>query len=250
MIEGNRIWVWTVRTEAIPEGLWPRIDALLEARERERANRFVFERDRRLYLASHALKRAMLTAAVGGTVSPAAWTFEVDARGKPRLSKGVGLEFNLSHCRGLVACAVSQRIALGIDVERLDPNISLDLARTCFASAEQAWLHGLPETAKATGFYVLWTLKEAYIKATGLGLSQPLDAFAFHFDSLHVTFDDPALGDPKAWRFKQWRAGTEHVMALAWRTLGAKEQVEVMELQPDLLVDLLAPATRASAYSI
>lgn len=247
VIEGNRIWVWIVHTEAIPDGLWPRIDALLEAGERKRANQFVFERDRRLYLTAHALKRALLTAAVEGAVPPEAWTFKVDARGKPRISQGGGLEFNLSHCPGLVACAVSQAIPLGIDVERLDPNVSLDLARTCFASAEQAWLHNLSETVKPAGFYALWTLKEAYIKATGLGLSQPLEAFAFHFDPLHVTFGDPALGDPKSWRFEQCRVGTDHVMALAWRTLGAEAAVEVMTLQPDLLINRLAPATRANA---
>jgi 4'-phosphopantetheinyl transferase len=84
------------------------------------------------------------------------------------------------------------------------------------------------------GFVRLWTLKEAYIKASGLGLAQPLETFAFRFDPLRVTFADPALGDPTTWHFDQRKVGTHHLLALAWRSEAVP--VNVVAVRPELLL--------------
>jgi 4'-phosphopantetheinyl transferase len=237
MVGADSISVWMVAVDTVPETLWPRLDGLLVTAERKRAARFLFDRHLRQYKAAHALKRLMLTSAVGGVVAPGSWAFETDARGKPRVADGAGLQFNLSHTRGLVACAVSWQVELGVDVENLDRRAPLELAGTYFAPAEQAWLRGLPTAARPRGFFQLWTLKEAYIKATGLGLAQPLEAFAFGFDPLHVTFADPALGDPAAWRFYQRPVGTRHVLALAWRADVAVVPVETAVVRFEALLE-------------
>jgi 4'-phosphopantetheinyl transferase len=236
MVRGDGITVWMVALDAVPNALWPRLATLLGTAERERAARFLFERHLRQYQAAHALKRLMLTAAAGGTVSPGAWAFETGARGKPQVARGAGPRFNLSHCDGLVACAVSQRVELGIDVESVDRCAPLELAGRCFAQAEEAWLHGLPAAARPAGFFQLWTLKEAYIKATGLGLAQPLDAFRFCFDPLRVTFADPVLGDPAAWRFEQHPVGARHILAVAWRAIKMEVPVEVTAVRFEALL--------------
>lgn len=237
MVGADGITVWMMSLDAVPKTLWPRLASLLDAAERERAERFLFNRHRRQYQAAHAMKRLMLTAAARGAVAPEAWAFEMGAHGKPRVARGAGPQFNLSHCDGLVTCAVSQLVELGIDVENLDRCAPLELADACFAPAEEGWLGSLPAAARQTGFFRLWTLKEAYIKATGRGLDQPLGALAFGFDPLRVTFTDPALGDPAAWRFEQRQVGTRHILALAWRAVATEVSVEVAAVRLEALLD-------------
>lgn len=238
--------VWMSTVSAIPEALWPRIVDILDRTERECAGRFFAERHRREYQAAHALKRLMLTAAVGGAVAPSAWTFEVTAYGKPRVASGRGPYFNLSHSDGLVACAVSPLIEIGLDVETLDRAAPLDIARMWFAPSEDRWLQGQPAAARQMGFFRLWTLKEAYIKATGLGLSQSLDTFAFSFDPVRVMFADPALGDPDAWRFEQCPVGGHHMLAVAWRAISRELSVEVVAVQLDVLLGQQGGASRSA----
>jgi 4'-phosphopantetheinyl transferase len=211
------ITVWMVEVDTVPVALWPRLNGLLIEAERTRAARFVFEQHQRQYQSAHALKRLMLSAASGGVVRPESWAFETEARGKPRIADRTGPQFNLSHTDGLVACAVSWQVELGVDVESLGRSAPMELATWCFTPAEEDWLRGLPAASQPTGFFKLWTLKEAYIKATGLGLAQPLDAFSFSFDPLQVTFSDPALGHPAVWHFHQ-HVSASHVLTLAWRS--------------------------------
>lgn len=233
MATTHRIAAWTVALATIPEALWPRLLDLLDTAERDRAARFVFERHRRQHIAAHALKRLML-AAMGGA-PPRSWTFEAPSGGKPKVGPGPGPHFNISHCDGLVACAISDDLELGVDVEPVARKAPLDLAQTYFAPEEVRWLTGLPPSGQPFGFFRLWTLKEAYIKATGLGLAQPLHDFAFAFDPLRVLFHDPALGDPRAWRFEQRQVG-EHLLALAWRGDGRERSVAYREVALETLL--------------
>jgi len=231
--QNTGIAAWTAALGAIPDAVWPRLLDLLDTTERDRAARFVFERHRRQHIAAHALKRLMLSA-VGGA-PPRSWTFEAVAGGKPRVGPGPGPHFNISHCDGLVACAISDDLELGVDVEPVGRKAPLHLARTYFAPEEERWLASLPAAEQPLGFFRLWTLKEAYIKATGLGLAQPLHDFAFAFDPLRVLFHDPTLGDPRLWRFEQRLVG-EHLLALAWRGDGRSRSVDFREVSLETLL--------------
>jgi 4'-phosphopantetheinyl transferase len=177
--------------------------AWLDAAEREKASRFVFARNRIEYAAAHVLVRHALAAATGHP--PAAFRFEAGAHGKPTAWIGretAGIHFNLSHSKGLVAVALGL-CELGLDVEPIRHSVNLAVARHAFAPEEIAWLEGLSEGRQAEGFLRLWTLKEAFIKATGLGLSQPLDTFWFEVfpPAIHVAAD--MAEDPDAWMFEQ-----------------------------------------------
>jgi 4'-phosphopantetheinyl transferase len=231
------IHIWTMSPDAVPEPSWRQFSAILDPAERERAARFVFERHRRQFTAAHALKRVMLTAAAGGGVAPAAWRFETGAHGKPKICGAAAQHFNLSHCEGAVACAFSHETEVGVDVECLDRRAPIELAESHFAASECAWLGQQPEGLRSIGFFRLWTLKEAYIKATGRGLSQRLDDFAFQFEPLRVTFADPALGDAAVWRFEQRLIGSRrHVLATAWRAGSTPIRVEVKTVDPATLM--------------
>ena len=209
----SSILVWTVALSAVPEPLWPRLARLLDDEERAKAARFAFERHRRQHIAAHALKRLMLSAVAPRP--PQCWMFETAARGKPRVAPTTGPRFNLSHCDGRVACAVSENVELGVDVEPLSRHAPLELAPRYFAPDEAGWLGSLPPPDRPLGFFRLWTLKEAYIKATGLGMAQELHDFSFGFDPLRVRFS-PSLGHAEAWRFEQRLIAGSHVLALAW----------------------------------
>ncbi|MGB9370046.1 MAG: 4'-phosphopantetheinyl transferase superfamily protein [Xanthobacteraceae bacterium] len=235
MMQSPHILVWTVALQQVPEPAWSRLGTLLDHGERVRAGRFAFERHRREYSAAHALKRLMLTA-VGG-MAPHSWCFETDAWGKPRVSPEVGPHFNLSHCAGLVACAVSNELELGIDVEPLDREAPLEIAKVHFTPTEQAWIAALPSPERGVAFWKVWTLKEAFIKATGRGLRQPLHDFSVAFDPLRVIFHDQTLGDSRAWHFEQRQVGSAHMLALAWRDPGRQASVALQEMQLGPLLD-------------
>jgi 4'-phosphopantetheinyl transferase len=178
---------------------------VLSDEERARRDRFVFDRDRRDFVAAHALVRRMLSRY--GETEPADWRFDTDAHGKPSVVPAQAgtppLVFNLSHTHGLVACAVARATALGIDVERVDRmTLGPEIATRYFAAAEIRMLNAQAAERYAERFIELWTLKEAYIKAVGTGLAHPLDSFAFGFEgSAGLRFAAPPGVAAPDWQF-------------------------------------------------
>ncbi len=246
----NEIFVFITHTEEIRAETWPRLSALLDESEQHRAARFVFDRDRQAFIATHALKRLMLAIETG--VAATAWSFASAAGGKPYAlpQHGVAPFFNLSHCDGLVACALSRDIALGVDVECSDRHAPPAVAARFYAPEEQAWLATLEASEWQTGFFTLWTLKEALVKAAGAGLAQLLQDIAFHFDPLRVRFSGtlsatPAFGDSNDWRFEQGPVGVRHRFALAWR--GAPARIIFQTVRLDWLLARAAENTSGLA---
>ena len=192
---------------------------MLDPTERERVGRFHFDRDRRSYIAAHALGRRLLSSWAGG--EPSAWTFTVGPHGKPEVAGPLGgprLRVNLSHTSGLAAAVLTEDHDVGIDVEWMGRQAAGDdLAQRFFAPDECAILAATPPERAEEAFLTFWTLKEAYIKAVGLGLSLPLDAFAFNLDPLGIHFEPSVVDDPACWRFAHWRPTPDHLMALALR---------------------------------
>lgn len=238
----HSIAVWTVALDEVPDPLWPLLAALLDGDEQTRAARFVLERHRHQYIAAHALKRLMLSSLHG---TPAlAWRLEVAPGGKPRVRGATGPHFNLSHCEGLAACAVSPALETGIDIEPITRDPPLEIVGSQFTPEEECWLDSLSASERAAGFFRLWTLKEAFIKATGRGLAQPLRDISFGFDPLRVTFREPALGDAAVWRFEQRVIRGQYLLALAWRAQTEATAVAIREVR---LETLLAQAHQPSA---
>jgi 4'-phosphopantetheinyl transferase len=162
---------------------------------------------------------------------PAAWTFEDLPGGKPVLAPGTapGLSFNLSHTHGLVACAVTRDTNVGIDVERLERSTCIDdLAQRYFTPEETAGLAACTPERRESYFLDLWTLKEAYLKAIGVGLSHPLNAMAFDLaDPAQIIFRPPPRVEQRQWQFALFEPTPRHRMAVAvqrgvgetWRVL-------------------------------
>ena len=197
---------------------------MLDAEERARAARFVFERDRHQFIAAHALLRLLLQQLAGGPA--AAWRFTVGAHGKPALhaAHGLGrLAFNISHTGGAVACAMTLDHAIGVDIEDLGRRGRLlEIADAYFAPDELVLLRAAPAAAQRETFFRLWTLKEAYIKAHGDGLSLPLDRFSFVLSPPAIAFAPGFPDDPRLWQFATVLPTATHVLSVAVRHGGAK----------------------------
>jgi 4'-phosphopantetheinyl transferase len=173
----------------------------LDEGERARAARFRFDDDRHLYIAAHALLRRTLSER--GPLPPAAWRFTAGPNGKPELAEpSFGLTFNLTHCRGFAACAVARGTVLGIDAEVPGGRFDADLPAAVLTPPELTLLDATDDREGA--FLALWTLREAYVKARGTGLSEPFERYRADLDPPRVI---PVPGDECPWRAWQARLG-------------------------------------------
>lgn len=149
---------------------------ILSPDEKERAARFKFERDRIHFVSARSILRELLGAYVG--LPPEDLRFSYGSHGKPALATGPEIEFNLAHSHGLAVYAFARGREVGADVERIRPDFAGEYIATRHFSPRElnAW-RALPPSAKTREFFKVWTCKEAYIKARGLGLHIPLESF-------------------------------------------------------------------------
>ncbi|MDB4930695.1 MAG: 4-phosphopantetheinyl transferase [Myxococcaceae bacterium] len=204
------------------DALAPRLRAWLSPEESARHDRYAFAHSRREFLATRALCRAVLSRYA--PVAPPAWRFALNAWGRPEVAapEGAWLRFNLSNADGMLACVVARDRAVGVDVE--DTWRAVDThgtARSVFAPAELAALARQGPAEHRPRFFHYWTLKEAYIKARGMGLAIPLDRFAFELDAadgvVRVALDPSLEDDATAWQFARVRPTPRHQVAVAVR---------------------------------
>ena len=160
-----RLWLVSLKSLPSPDDI-----ALLSPDECVQAARFVFECDRRRYLAAHVALRKTLALCVGG--APASLRFETGRFGKPSLAHDAPCAFNLSHCGDVAIIAVAQEGQIGVDVEleREVPD-AMALAALNFTASEREQLRALSGRERDTAFLRCWTRKEACLKAIGSGLS-------------------------------------------------------------------------------
>lgn len=217
----QRIDLWlTLLDDARDSRLVETYQQLLSNEERHRAQRFLREQDRHRYLVTRALVRTVLSRV---TDTPAEHLiFRENRYGKPALraeNPDQGrLKFNLSHCHNMVVLALTENRELGVDVENSAiREAPFNIARRYFATEEIKDLDALPVSAQQERFFELWTLKEAYIKARGIGLSLPLDQFGFRFgasDELCMWMHRDLGDTPDNWHRWQIQIASEYLVAL------------------------------------
>jgi 4'-phosphopantetheinyl transferase len=203
--------------EVAEPGRQSALRALLSDDEEKRLTRFRFQRDRDLFLVAHALLR--ITLSRYANIAPYVWQFRNGSHGRPEIAEpGSRLRFSLSHTHGLAACAIVLDHDVGLDVEYISRDPPVDLAHGFFSPRERSDILGAAIDTRARVFLEYWTLKEAYAKARGLGLSLPLDQFSLYKDTdgrWRIVPEPPLHEDQERWRFWSWHAGSVHQVALA-----------------------------------
>jgi 4'-phosphopantetheinyl transferase len=156
------------------------LNILLNSKEKARAERFYFPRDRRRFSQFRGFLRFLMGQYL--QEPPERISLETNPNGKPFLSPQKGIPkifFNLAHSEDLALFAFTTVGDLGVDVEKLkDPYDGEKLAERYFSPQESGYLSSIPQNERAMAFFRLWTLKEAYLKAMGLGFSGGLDTFS------------------------------------------------------------------------
>jgi len=134
----------------------------------------------------------------------------------------VHFPISISRTEGLVACAFCPGVDFGVDIECLLPaNADRQLVQSMFSKPEQALLEPLSGDQFIDAFFQVWTLKEAYVKAEGQGLSLPLDDFAFTLDPPDIHFLSEDARDKADWAFITLKPTGQHRLSAAVRIHGS-----------------------------
>jgi 4'-phosphopantetheinyl transferase len=133
---------------------------------------------------------------------------------------GIALAFNAAHTRGLVTCAVALADAVGVDLEHpSDRDRTFEIAQRVFSEAEVDALRSMPPEVRDDRFFDYWTLKEAYVKGRGMGLSLPFDQCTIDLSdrSSPTVAVAPEFDDGCRWQFQLATLSTGHRLAAAVR---------------------------------
>ena len=190
--------------------------------EKARYHRYMFQKDRDLYLLTRALCRKVLSHYV--PTQPENWRFESNEYGKPAIvepEEASYLHFNLTNTPGLVACMVSDRYPIGVDAEAIDrKSATLDIAKRFFSKDEFQELQTHSAESQTARFFHYWTLKEAYIKVRGMGMSIPLADFSMVEDKeqmIQVVHHTPGPHTQYHWYFEQTQLAEDYLLGMSVR---------------------------------
>jgi 4'-phosphopantetheinyl transferase len=188
----NGVHIWAFGLD-LALGRLEVLQGWLSSDERLRAARLRFSRERDRFVAARGQLREILARYLQTT--PDAVDFAYGPQGKPRLAGHDALRFNVSHSEGQALLAVARGQEVGIDLERIRPDVDCErIAIDFFSAAEGAALMAMPVAARPGAFFACWTRKEAFIKAMGGGLAVPLADFDVSLDP-----DGPARLLRTAW---------------------------------------------------
>lgn len=197
-----------------------RLRSFVSREEEERAACFYLQRDRDRFVARRGLLRLLLGRYLGRC--PEDVELKYGPNGKPELAgslRAPALRFNVSHSRGTALFAFASSGSVGIDLEALRPVPEAEqIAEHFFSPRERAALKALPPAARLEAFLRCWTCKEAYLKATGEGLSRPLDQVEVELSS-----HGPAellTPDSASWTLREIFLGAGYVGTCVVETAG------------------------------
>jgi 4'-phosphopantetheinyl transferase len=206
-MEPGEIHLWTAGLD-LGGSVLEALRQALSLDEIARANRFLRETDRRRFTAARGILRRLAADYLNS--APAKLRFVYGEKGKPSLLNGAGLGFSLSHCEGRAIYAFAWDRELGIDLELPREGIdTMGIAERYFSPEEAEGLRKKPAADRRRQFFRLWTEKEAYAKALGIGLG---------------AVRREAAADPR-FRVEEIRLGIDEFAALAYSGEKASPQV-------------------------
>ena len=220
-LSDNEVHLWRIDLDALrpSEVRWQKI---LSSDEAARAARFHFAVDRQRFSISRGVLRTILACYLGADAK--GLRFSYSNKEKPSLREPFsesGVTFNISHSGAIALLAFARRRDVGVDVEQVRSDFEVEgIANRFFSEHERQQLAVLSQEQRFEAFFRCWTRKEAYIKATGDGLSLPLHQFDVsilpgHSDALIATRPDQS--EARRWLLREVPAGDGYVAALCVR---------------------------------
>ncbi|MGI8959007.1 MAG: 4'-phosphopantetheinyl transferase family protein [Bryobacteraceae bacterium] len=242
---GSDVHVWVVSLEASPWSL-QELFSTLSSDEKNRAESFRFEHLKARYCASRGLLRFFLGAYLA--MVPRDIEFSYGNWGKPSVAGFDSFSFNVAHSENVTVYAFAFGCDLGIDVERIRKMKDIDaIARHFFCSEEAADLDNVELSKRLDAFFACWTRKEAYIKATGEGLSASLDTFRVALRPSQVpcfVHINGSTSQAQSWSLHNLRPSDGYVGALAFR---GKRKLRLSPSQP---LEYILPKITKPDFSI
>jgi 4'-phosphopantetheinyl transferase len=205
--------------------------------ERLRYERFSGDEDRRMFLLGRVMARVLVSEALG--VAPTDWRWRDGVHGRPEIANPpTPLRFNLSHSAGIVVCAIAVGRDVGVDVEDLARRPVEPAVVRRYCSPEEILDIDAQRDRWHDRFLRYWTLKEAYLKARGLGISVTLADLSFSNDDSQprIVLARSLQGGDERWVFRLAQPTDRHLIAVA---AAAADGV-----RPDISVERLDVATR------
>jgi 4'-phosphopantetheinyl transferase len=197
----GEVHIWRIHPTTPPVP-FDALSSMLSDDERIRAVNFQFDRDRNYFIVARGLLRVILSKYLN--ITPSHVEFLYKPYGKPNMlpiEGAIPLQFSLSHSKDLVVYSVTTSCRIGVDIEYMNTLSDYDLLiEQHFSAQEKAAIQRLPEEQQRQAFYSLWTAKEAYLKATGQGLTASLAQIEVGLES-----DEPSsLRFINQQEFAQW----------------------------------------------
>jgi 4'-phosphopantetheinyl transferase len=212
-LANHAVHLWLLDINQFTADHYAKAGQVMSSDERERAQKFI--RGKETYIASRWLLRTVLARYTGVTANQV--RFLRTEKGKPYLPQG-DIHFSLSHSGHWALLAVAKTELLGVDIEEINTTRDLlSIAENYYHPQEFAYLQTLDHAAKSEHFYRFWTLKEAFFKAIGAGISAGLEKIQFDLagDTINAQIA-PSLGDnTNEWQFYQWALTAQDYCALA-----------------------------------
>jgi phosphopantetheinyl transferase len=219
------------------------LSGLLSRQEHDRFRRYLFAKDRDLYLLAHGLLRNLLTAYCP-EARPWEWEFTLGDYGKPKLATNAEFQFNLSHAGQRAAVLLTRSVPCGVDIEPIrEVPQCLEVSKRFFAAGEHRAV--MTSDRPDRRFLEFWTAKEACAKTLGLGLK--LDFGAFDLSTSTETLYLPETGIEPVRRHRVYRRGfIRKGYSVAVAFLGEKTTLSVFEPGTMLFGDGYPPPLSSS----
>lgn len=174
-LDNNQIHIWRIDTNSPNIEIGDLYENVLSSDERERALRLRSENDKNRFIITRAELRNSLSKYL--KVRPADIDFTYNQYGKPSIKSEhnpANIKFNVTHSNTLVLYAITQNREVGIDLEYVrEVSNSERIVKRYFSEEDGKFYHSQSEGNKKLAFFKLWTRKEAYSKARGMGIGLP-----------------------------------------------------------------------------
>ena len=228
-LEEGQVHIWRASLD-LPTVVIDQLATFLSPDEIERANKFRFAQHKRRFIAARGILRELLSNYL--QISPNDLKFKYGDRGKPELTgckQDTPLKFNLSHSGEYVLYGFTYHHSIGVDLEHIrEMPDAVKIAQRFFSDREYRLINSVEDTQKSAVFFKLWTAKEAYLKAIGIGLSGSLANVDITFDCVQSPRLLAISGSKTAvtsWSIYSCIPATSYIATIAVKTLIPFKQI-------------------------